>query len=318
MDEALGGRVRPMEGWEEYQHRAAGLLRELGFTAEVNASLTEANGAVHAIDVAAHLTVAGVRVCWIVECKYWSRPVDMGAVRDLRTLVLDLGADHGLLMSESRFQSGAILTAKQKNITLTSLDDLRVNAADEILAARVALAEKSLMDLSLRVNRDLRPFTMRTLHRLASFASRLPPEVVEEFAARPEAVEYVQGIIEVQSQIKDLTFDDFTAFDPHPGEMAMPWRAGVDEDVMVGVALDIHYTTQALYQGRLGQWPAICVSASREVKLAWSMAQLIDIIEPKLPDVERKVSEQEARADQTPRLPWFDMIKPGTMPPPHP
>ena len=32
----------------------------------------------------------------------------MGAVRDLRTLVLDLGADHGLLMSESAFQSGAV------------------------------------------------------------------------------------------------------------------------------------------------------------------------------------------------------------------
>jgi hypothetical protein len=100
--------------------------------------------------------------------------------------------------------------------------------------------------------------------------------------------------------------------------MAHPWRPGTDEKVLDGVFLDLHYTTQALQQGRLGQWPAMCVSAGREAKLAWSMPQLIDVIEPKLPDLERKISEQEAKADQTPRLPWFNMIKPGTMPPPHP
>jgi hypothetical protein len=176
---------------------------------------------------AARRTVAGVDLLWIVECKLWNKPVDMGAVRDLRSLVLDLGADHGLLMSESDFQSGAVLTAKQKNITLTSLDNLRANASDDILASRVALAERRLMDLSLRVNRDLRPFTMRTEHMLASLASRLPPEVVEEFSARPEAIEYVPGILEVQSQIEGLTIEDVTAFSPHPGEIALPWRHAV-------------------------------------------------------------------------------------------
>ena len=174
------------------------------------------------------------------------------------------------------------------------------------------------MDLSLRANRDLRPFTMRTEHMLASFAARLPPEVVEEFAARPEAVDYVEGIGEVWSRVEGLTMEDHSAFSPHPGEMEIPWRPGADEKVLDGVFLDLHYTTQALHQGRLGQWPAMCVSADRGVKLAWSMAQLIDVIEPKLPNLGRKVSELEARADQTPRLPWYDMIKPGTMPPPHP
>jgi hypothetical protein len=307
-----------MKPWEQYQHQAAGLLRELGFSAEVDASLTEANGTVNAIDVAARRTVAGVELLWIVECKYWKRRVSIEKVDALWSRVLKLGADRGLLMSESGFQSGAIRTAKEKNITLTSLDDLRANAADEILAARVAVAEKSLMDLSLRVNRDLRPFTMRTEHMLASLAARLPPEVVEEFSARPEAIEYVQGLIEVQSRVEGLAMEDLLSFSPHPGEMAHPWRVGVDGEVMDGVFLNLYYTTQALYQGRLGQWPAMCVSANQEPKLAWSMAQLIDVIEPKLPDLERKVSEQEARADQTLRLPWFDMIKPGTMPPPHP
>jgi hypothetical protein len=307
-----------MKEWEQYQHQAAELLRELGFTAEVNQQLTEANGAVHAIDVAARRTVAGVDVLWIVECKLWNKPVDMGAVRDLRTLVLDLGADHGLLMSESAFQSGAIMTAKGKSITLTSLDDLRSNAADEILAARVSVAEKSLMDLALRVNRDLRPFTMPTTRMLASLAIRLKPEEVDAFAARPEAMEYVEGFGEVFSRVEGLMMEDFLPLTPHPEEMALPWRHGANEEVMDSVALAVHYATEALYQGRLGQWPAMCVPVNGHPKLAWSMTQLLDVIEPKLLDLERKISEQEARADNTPRLPWGDFIKPGTMPPPHP
>jgi hypothetical protein len=307
-----------MKLWQQYQHQAAGLLRELGFSAEVDAQLAEANGAIHAIDVAARRTVAGVDLLWIVECKFWSKPVDMGAVRDLRTLVLDLGADHGLLMSESDFQSGAVMTSKQKNITLTSLDHLRANAADEILAARLALAEKRLMDLSLRVDRDLRPFTMRSAHELASLAARLPPEIVEEFAARPEAIEYAAGWLEVLSRVEGLTMDDARAFNLHPDEMALPWRPGVDTEVMDLVALALYYVTVALFQGRLGQWPTFCVPVEGMPRLAWSMPQLLDVIEPKLIDLERKVSEQEAIADQTPRPPWYDTIKPGTLPPPHP
>ena len=103
-----------MKQWERYQHQAAELLRELGFSAEVNASLTEPNGAVHAIDVAARRTVAGVDLLWIVECKLWKRRVPIEKVDALRSRVLNLGADRGLLMSESGFQSGAIRTAKQK------------------------------------------------------------------------------------------------------------------------------------------------------------------------------------------------------------
>jgi hypothetical protein len=307
-----------MKRWEEYQYQAARLLQELGFSTRVNERLTEPNGAPHAIDVTARRTVAGVDVLWIVECKYWKRRVPIEKVLTLQSLVHNLGADHGLLMSESDFQSGAIRTASQKNITLTSLDDLRANAADEILASRVAMAERSLMDLSLRVNRDLRPFARRSEHILAALAARLPPEVIEEFSGRPDAIEYVHGVIEIQSRAEGFTIEDFQAFSQHPGETALPWSPGADEKVLDGVFLDLYYTTQALHQGRLGQWPAVCSAADRQVMLAWSMPQLIDVIEPKLPVLEEKVSEQEAKADQTPRPPWFSFIKPGTLPPPHP
>lgn len=292
-----------MKRWEEYQHQAAGLLRELGFSAEVNASLTEPNGAEHAIDVAARRTVAGVDLLWIVECKYWKRSVDMGAVRDLRSLVLDLGADRGLLMSESGFQSGAIMTAKEKNITLTSLVDLRANAAEELLAARVVAAEKRLMDLTLRVNRGLRPSAPQAPRRLVAFAPRRRPEDLEEFTSRPAATDFDDGMVEVQTRIEGLTPDDFFAFAPYPGETTLPWRLGIDPNVMDGTAAAVQETTEALHQGRLDQWPAGC-PAPGAAKLAWSMRQLIDVVELMLPGLEQKVTEQEEKAAQVRKRGW--------------
>jgi hypothetical protein len=281
--------------------------------------MPEANGAVHAIDVAARRTVAGVDMLWIVECKHWNRRVNIEKVLALQALTMSLGGDRGLLMSESGFQSGAIRTARQKNITLTSLAELRADAADELLAARFAAAEKSLMDLALRVNRDLRPFTQPTSRMLATLATRLKPEIVAGFAARPEAIEYAQCLFEVQSQVEGLTFEEHLALmPPHPGEMALRWRPGVDEKIMDNVALAVHYATEALCQGRLGQWPAMCIPATGHPRMAWSMPQLLGVIEPKLLVLEQKVAEQENKADQTSRLPWYDIIKPGTMPPPHP
>ena len=46
----------------------------------------------------------------------------------LTSIVQDIGADRGFLLSEVGFQSGAILAARSSNITLTSLEDLSASA----------------------------------------------------------------------------------------------------------------------------------------------------------------------------------------------
>jgi hypothetical protein len=295
-----------MKRWEQYQHQTAELLRELGFTAVVNDSLREPNGAKHAVDVSARRTLAGVDLLWVVECKLWNRQaVPIEKVAALKAIVDSVGADRGLLMSESGFQSGAVRMARQKNITLSSLADLRANAADELLAARVRAAEKRLMHLALRVNRDLRPLALQDGRMLPAFAARLRPEDVEEFTALPAAVDYVEGVLELTRRVKGLTLDDHLEFMPHPAEIEMRllWRRGIEENVMDGVAAAIHYMTQALYQGRLGHWPAMC-PVQRGAKLAWSMPQLIEVVEPHLDALEQKVAEQQDRAAREPRLPW--------------
>jgi len=61
--------------WERYQHRTADLLRELGFTAEVNDPLLTTRRVVHKVDVSARIVLAGVEVLRIVGCKLWNRAV---------------------------------------------------------------------------------------------------------------------------------------------------------------------------------------------------------------------------------------------------
>jgi hypothetical protein len=89
------------------------------------------------------------------------------------------------------------------------------------------------------------------------------------------------------------------------------WWPSVDRKVMDEVASSIEFMTVALYQGRLGQWPAVCAVQRQESTggtLAWSMTQLVGVIESIFPDLELKVSQQEAAVARAPRSlpesPW--------------
>src|SRR5260370_24652799 len=101
---------------------------------------------------------------------------------------------------------------------------------------------------------------------------------------------------------------------PHPAEIGtrLLWRRGTDENIMDGVAAAIHYMTQALDQGMLGHWPAMC-PVQRGAKLAWSMPQLIEVVEPHLDALEQKVAEQEDKTAREPSLPWpHEVQEPGS------
>jgi hypothetical protein len=77
---------------------------------------------------------------------------------------------------------------------------------------------------------------------------------------------------------------------------------------MDGAAAAIHHMTEALYQGRLGHWPVMC-PANGHPKMAWSMPQLIDVVESMLPSLEHKVTEQGDNAARMPKPPWPHQVK---------
>lgn len=154
-------------GWREYQDEAAAFFRSLGLDAVSDVRVQGVRTA-HDIDVLVKSRHAGFEVTWIVECKLWNAPVNKLHVLALREIVSDTGADRGVLLSESGFQSGAAEAAGLTNVHLTTLAQLRSEASDGVcrmrltdLYDRVESCRERYWNLpkGLRIDHGLRPDT---------------------------------------------------------------------------------------------------------------------------------------------------------------
>ncbi len=120
------------EGWRDYEQRAFDVFRSTGRHCERGVVLSGARAS-HQIDVVVHLGVGSGRHRWLVECKQWSRRVGKRELQAFKATIDDVGADHGYLLSEAGFQSGAVRMAQTLNISLCSLEKLRERFALEQL-----------------------------------------------------------------------------------------------------------------------------------------------------------------------------------------
>lgn len=122
--------------WMRYQEEAADFFRSLGLEAGTNARVSGVR-TTHDIDVLVKSRHAGFEVTWIVECKYWNSRVSKLHVLALREIVSDTGADRGILLSESGFQSGAAEAAALTNVHLTTLAQARMEADEGVSRMRL-------------------------------------------------------------------------------------------------------------------------------------------------------------------------------------
>ena len=112
-----------MPAWKDYQEAVADNFRRLGLMTETDVRLEGARGR-HDIDVVVRGTRVGIEFLWVIECKLWNRNVSKQAVATLSTVVQDIGADRGILLTNKGFQAGASMLATRNNITLLSTDEL--------------------------------------------------------------------------------------------------------------------------------------------------------------------------------------------------
>lgn len=115
--------------WKEYQVKVAEFFSGIGLHTEIECEVQGARG-VHEIDVYAVGIFSGIEFKWAIECKAWKSNIPKEKVLALSAIVQDIGADRGFLMSEVGFQSGAIRSSQTSNITLSSIEDLSVIAAN--------------------------------------------------------------------------------------------------------------------------------------------------------------------------------------------
>ena len=103
--------------WQAYQEAVGTAFRDLGCKAEVNKTVASARGP-QKLDVYVTFEKFGYPCRWVIECKLWSSPIPKDVVHTLHAKVQNIGADRGLIFSESGFQSGAFDAARNTNILL--------------------------------------------------------------------------------------------------------------------------------------------------------------------------------------------------------
>ncbi|MEU1551043.1 restriction endonuclease [Nocardia sp. NPDC005745] len=130
-----------MTGWKNYEDETAAFYRTLGFETRTGEKLNGARGT-HKIDVTVRGSRAGMQFLWVVECKHWRRRVTKEKVAALLSIVQDVGADRGIMLSESGFQAGAPRMAQSSNISLTSLSELRVDTHAEQIEFQNSIIRK--------------------------------------------------------------------------------------------------------------------------------------------------------------------------------
>ncbi len=125
-----------MKAWKKYQEVAAAYFRSLGLNASTDVPVKGVRSK-HDVDVFVTSHYVGFDITWLVECKCWKTPVNKLHVLALREIVSDVGADRGILLSESGFQSGAIEAANLTNIQLTSLEGMQGSTSYSVYAMRL-------------------------------------------------------------------------------------------------------------------------------------------------------------------------------------
>lgn len=121
--------LTPLE-FEEYCYKILqGYAEEeklMDFSIVHNVKLA-ANDGIYQIDIYATYMALGVEMKIICECKQYKNRVNRDKVVLLADKVRTLGAQKGILLSTSGFQSGAIKYAKEHGIALIQVFDTRVN-----------------------------------------------------------------------------------------------------------------------------------------------------------------------------------------------
>ena len=103
--------------WQQLQVWCAQIFHECGWQAKTEVTVDLVRGRAE-IDVLATETVRGREYKTLVECKNWSSRVPQHVVHSFRTVVADVGANAGYIVSMAGFQAGAYQAVEHTNVKL--------------------------------------------------------------------------------------------------------------------------------------------------------------------------------------------------------
>jgi restriction system protein len=112
------------EDWMQLQAEVGRLLQECGFTVEIEKKTTTVRGDVE-LDVYAQEEIKGRKYSIVCECKHWKARVPQNVVHGFRTVVADIGANIGYIVSIAGFQDGAFRASELTNVELVTWEGLQ-------------------------------------------------------------------------------------------------------------------------------------------------------------------------------------------------
>lgn len=112
------------DSWQSLQIEVGRILKECGFDVEVEKKIQSARGAVE-LDVYAEEMVRGRKYAIACECKYWKSRIPQNVVHGFRTVVQEIGANIGYIVSMEGFQSGAVAAGDLTNLKLVTWQEFQ-------------------------------------------------------------------------------------------------------------------------------------------------------------------------------------------------
>lgn len=193
--------------WKQYQNETAEFFRSLGCDVEIEAKVAGMR-AEHKIDVWVRFKKFGLETRWAIECKYWNSAVPKEKVLALRSIVEDIGADRGILISAAGFQTGAVRASMKTNITLTDLDELKETAQEYLLTSVLHRLEVRAVELMYA----LHDFATNERTSPRSWTSKFRPGVDGNSVARTigslVVLEYGFDQVRLKKPPYPIKFDD--------------------------------------------------------------------------------------------------------------
>ncbi|NNA41496.1 restriction endonuclease [Pseudomonas lundensis] len=110
--------------WQALQIEVGRILEECGFQVEVEKQTQAARGSVE-LDVYAEETVRGRKYAIVCECKFWKSRIPQAVIHGFRTVVQDIGANIGYIISMEGFQSGALSASDLTNLKLVTWQEFQ-------------------------------------------------------------------------------------------------------------------------------------------------------------------------------------------------
>src|ERR1051325_9219793 len=110
--------------WQELQTDVAAILKECGFSVEIEKTVKSVRGSVE-IDVYGEEDINGRKHKIACECKHWKASVPQTVIHAFRTVIADIGANVGYLISSGGFQSGSLTAAELTNLELLTWEQFQ-------------------------------------------------------------------------------------------------------------------------------------------------------------------------------------------------